>query len=288
MSTYFEFAARGRNAWWRYLLSPLVGLLLAGLILLVLGVGLTLMRLMPPNIATQILQPKYATVFFLGTAVTFAAFAAGLAIAAFFLHRKRPLDIIGQWRWDFFAWGLGIWLVVQTALTLIDVLIAPRGFAISASHGSATFALIALIGIMVQAFTEEFIFRGYVTQGLLLAFKKPLPAAIVSGLLFGSVHIANGVPQTLNAIVFGIVCALIAIRTGGIAITYGIHVVNNYFGAVVVISGNDVFKGSPGIITQATPQLVWWDLCVGIAALIGVTWLIFRRPYFSTAPAACG
>ena len=130
------------------------------------------MRLMPPNLATQILQPKYATVFFLGTAATFAALAAGLASAAFFLHRKRPLDIIGQWRWVFFAWGLGIWLAVQAALSLIDVLIAPHGFAISASHGSATFALIALIGIMVQAFTEEFHFPGLRDTGIAARIQK--------------------------------------------------------------------------------------------------------------------
>ncbi len=139
--------------------------------------------------------------------------------------------------------------------------------------------------ILVQTFGEEFIFRGYLTQGFLLALKKPLPAAIASGLLFGSVHIPNGIPQALNATVFGIVCALIAIRTGGIALTFGLHLANNYFGAVVVVSGADVFKGSPGIITQTTPQLIWWDLCIAVAALAGALWLIFRRPYFTSAPA---
>jgi len=84
----------------------------------------------------------------------------------------------------------------------------------------------------------------------------------------------------LNAVVFGIVCAMIAMRTGGLALTFGLHLANNYFGAVIVVSGNDVFRGSPGIITQTTPQLVWWDLCLGLLVLAGALWLIFRRPYF--------
>jgi membrane protease YdiL (CAAX protease family) len=123
------------------------------------------------------------------------------------------------------------------------------------------------------------------TQGLLLLLKKPLPAAIMSGLLFGSLHIANGIPQALNAIAFGIICALIAIRTGGIALTFGLHLANNYFGAVVVVSGSDVFKGSPGLITQTTPQLLWWDLFLAVVVLAAVPWLIFRQRYFSAAPA---
>ena len=91
--------------------------------------------------------------------------------------------------------------------------------------------------------------------------------------------------QALNAVVFGIVCAMIAMRTGGIALTCGLHLANNYFGAVIVVSGSDVFKGSPGIIVQTTPQLVWWDLCLAILVLLGALWLIYRRPYFAAVPA---
>jgi membrane protease YdiL (CAAX protease family) len=286
MDVYLNFASRGRNSWWRYPLCLVAAVLLAGVILLVLGVALTLMRLLPPDIARQIQQPKNVIPFFLGIAATFAALTAGLALAAMLIHRKRPRDLVGRWRWDFFAWGLGGWIIVQGALTLIDVLIAPHGFAVSANRGSASFAAIALVAILVQTFGEEYIFRGYLTQGFLLALRRPLPAAIASGLLFGSVHIPNGIPQALNATVFGIVCALIAIRTGGIALTFGLHLANNYFGAVVVVSGADVFKGSPGIITQTTPQLIWWDLCIAVAALMGALWLIFKRPYFTSAPAA--
>ena len=134
----------------------------------------------------------------------------------------------------------------------------------------------ALGGLLVQTFTEEFVFRGYLTQAILLALKKPLPAACISGLLFGAIHIPNGWPQALNAVCFGIVCALIAIRTGGIALTWGIHLANNYFGAVVVVSANDVFKGSPGLVIQNTPGLQWWDLGVSVLALAALPWLLSR------------
>jgi uncharacterized protein len=50
------------------------------------------------------------------------------------------------------------------------------------------------------------------------------------------------------------------------------------------VSGNDVFKGTPGIFTQVTPQLTWWDLILAVLALAVVLWLIFRQPYFAAEP----
>jgi len=286
METYLTFASRGRNDWWRYLLTPVLALVLTVLVGAALTLLLTLLHLLPSDIATQIQQPKDVTPFYVGVGFYFGLLAIGLAVAAMIVQRKHPGDIIGLWRWKFFFVGLAIWTAVQGGLALIDLMIAPRGFSITAGPGTAVLAVVALAGVAAQTFAEEFIFRGYLTQGILLALKRPLPTAIVSGLLFGSLHIPNGIPQALNAVLFGIVCALIAMRSGGIALTSGLHLANNYFGAVVVVSGSDVFKGSPGIVSQNTPQLIWWDLGLGAIALIGAVWLIFRRPYFSIAPAA--
>ena len=286
METYLAFAARGENAWWRYILVPLLGLLFTAVVLTALALVLMFAHLLPPGIAAEMKQPQHVLPFYLGIAASFGILTACLALAAYLVQGKRPSDIIGQWRTRLFLRGLVIWMGVQAVLAAIDFAIAPGGFSLSFGSGTALLVAASLAGILVQTFTEEFIFRGYVTQGLVLAIKKPLPAAIVSGLLFGALHIPNGLPQALNAVVFGIVCALIAIRTGGIALSFGLHQANNYFGAAIVVSGSDVFRGSPGLITQTTPQLIWWDLCLGILALVGMLWLIFRRPHFFAAPVA--
>lgn len=286
MDVYLAYASRGKNAWWRYLLCLVLACLVTTVMLMVIVVVLMLAHLLPSDLAAEVQHPETVTPFFLGIAASFGFLTIGLVLAMAVVHRKRPADVIGQWRWRFFAWGFGVWLVVQTVLALIDFLIAPRGFAFSAGPGTLSLAAVAFAAILIQTFSEEFIFRGYLTQGLLLLLKKPWPTAIVSGLLFGSLHIANGIPQALNASVFGIVCALIAIRTGGIALSFGLHLANNYFGAVVVVSGSDVFKGSPGLFTQTTPHLVWWDLFLAVMVLACVPWLIFRQRYFSAAPAA--
>ena len=137
-------------------------------------------------------------------------------------------------------------------------------------------AIWAFTGLAIQTFAEEFVFRGYVTQALLLASRRPAVAALFSGLLFGALHIPNGTPQAIWATCFGVVAALIAIRTGGLAFTYGLHLANNLFAGVIVVSTGDVFKGIPGVITQSTPQIMGWDVGVGVAAMLGALMLAYR------------
>ncbi len=130
----------------------------------------------------------------------------------------------------------------------------------------------------MQTFTEELIFRGWLTQGLLLWTRRPAVAAVIAGLLFGLLHIPNGLPQAAGATLFGVAMSLVAIRTGGIAFTWGLHLVNNLLGAVVVVSSGDVFAGAPGLFTQTTPQLMWWDAAVEGVVLIILTWWVLSRP----------
>jgi len=273
MDLYISYAERGRTAWWRYPLTAMVGLLFAMVALALLGVALAALHLLPPDLAQQMQASGNPWIFFTSVGVIFAVLGAGLAVAAMLVQRKYPRDIIGAWQWRLFLWGLLIWLAVQLILAGVDFAIAPSGFSL-AGHAPPLLAVWIFGAILIQTFTEEFLFRGFVTQAIVLILRKPLPAACVSGLVFGALHIPNGWPQAINAAWFGIVCAFVAIRTGGIALTSGIHLANNYFGAIGVVSGGDVFKGSPGLVIQNTPQLQWWDLGMAVVALAVLPWAL--------------
>lgn len=286
MDTYLEYARRGRNTWWRYLLTIMAALAITALVVVAVSAALVFGHLMPAEIATDLQKPTHPVVFFAGNGLSFAAIVAGFVVAMRLIQRKTVADVVGEWRWSRFAMGFIVWTACLVGLTLADAVIRPSGFRWTATAETPALAVAALFGLGVQTFAEEFVFRGYLTQGLLLATKRPLPAALLSGALFGALHIANGVPQCINATIFGVVAALIAIRTGGIAFTWGLHLINNLFGAVIVVSASDVFNGSPGLVTQTTPGLTWWDLALGLAALAVPVWLTMRRPRAAVVPAS--
>ena len=270
--TYLDYAARGRTTGWRYLTATILGIAVYVLLSAMALAALMAAGATPKALTDALTRPDNPLVFFPANGLVFGAILFGFIGAARLIQAKRFADIIGVWRWRSAALGAGLWFGVLIAGILVDYAISPSGFRITASSATGPLALAALFGLTIQTFTEEFIFRGYLTQALLLATRRPIIAALVSGALFGALHIPNGTPQALQATAFGVVTALIAIRTGGIAFGCGLHLVNNLFGAVIVVSADDVFKGAPGLLAQHTPRLMGWDVAFGVAALLLALW----------------
>ena len=270
MESFLDYARRGKHDWWRYLIATPAALLLATIGGVAIGLALLQTGVMTAETLQDALtSPAVPARFFAATGVTFALIMAAFAAMIALIHRKRPLDVLGRWSWKQYAIGVAVWAVVLVVLTLVDYALSPSSFSLDHGGKSLTIAGWMLAGLFVQTLAEEYIFRGYVTQGLLLAFKNPWVTAAVSGLVFGAVHIPNGLPQAVAATGLGAGLALIAIRTGGLAWGAGLHLINNLFGALIVVSATDVFNGSPAFIRQNSPQLMWWDtVAVWLAALL--------------------
>ena len=270
METFLDYARRGKHAWWRYLIATPAALVLSMLGGVAIGLTLLMTKVMTVEaLQAALTSPAVPARFFAATGVTFALIMAAFAAMIALIHRKRPLDVLGSWSWRHYVTGLVVWAVVLVVLTLVDYALSPSSF--SLDHGAKSLAIAGwmLAGLFVQTLAEEYIFRGYVTQGLLLALKSPWLTAAVSGLVFGAVHIPNGLPQAVAATGLGAGLAFIAIRTGGIAWGAGLHLINNLFGALIVVSATDVFNGSPAFIRQNSPHLMWWDTAaVWVAALL--------------------
>lgn len=283
MTAYLELARRGRTDWWRYVVTPIVAMFLWVAAIVFVYAPAFIVHLVPAGFGQLVTDPAHPAYFYGFAGAIFGVLLATFALAARSIHGKRFMDIVGSWRWRQFAAGAGLWLLLCAAGAAIDFLVRPSGFRVTLGPQTLTLALIATPALAIQTFSEEFIFRGYATQALALLFKRPLAAAAASAIVFALLHIPNGGPEAANALVFGFITALIVMRTTNLAFTYGIHLVNNLFGAVVVVSASDVLHGSPGVFTQATPELLWLDVAASAVAFV-VVWLWVSRK----APDAAG
>src|SRR5579864_291897 len=188
MLTFLEYARRGKTSWWRYPIACALALLIAIVLGVVLLVGLMLTHAAPRDLASELLSPSHPVVFFGANGVVFAVTLAGFVAAIALMHGKRFGDVVGRWRWRLFLGGAAFWAAAQVLLLLIDFALAPKGFRLSQTGATAAAVAAAFLGLTVQTFAEEFVFRGYLTQALLLATRQPLAASVLSGLLFGAVH----------------------------------------------------------------------------------------------------
>jgi membrane protease YdiL (CAAX protease family) len=281
MTIFTDNAARGRTAWWRYPLVVVLSLLAWIAAMAVVAIGLLVLGLPPATLSRDLMSPVQPLAFYLANGVLFGVILLAFIGFIRLIHAKGFGDVVGPWRWRLVLIGAGLWFAVETLGALADLMFAPHAFRLTLSRDTGVLALSAFVGLGAQTFAEEYVFRGYLTQALWLAVRRPWVAAVLSGLLFGALHIPNGWPQAANAVVFGVATAVLAMRTGGIAFTFGLHLCNNLFGAVVVVSGSDVFKGSPGLFTETAPQLAGLDVALVAVALLALLWLTGERSPFA-------
>jgi hypothetical protein len=125
---YLTYTNQGKNEYWRYSQTILVGLAAAIVAARLVSIVLAVFELMPADIALQLNWPKDPWLFFGAIAVLFAFVCGGIAGAAKLIQHKCPLDIIGCWRLSLYRWGLALWIMVQALLAAITFAIAPSGF----------------------------------------------------------------------------------------------------------------------------------------------------------------
>ena len=236
----------------------------------------------PAKLTSALQDPAQPVYFFSMIGFSFVTLLIGFILGGRLFHKKSVADYTGRWKWPHFALGLWVWAVVLGIDAGLGYLISPTGFQLNKAPFVPEIVGLIFVSLAVHTFTEEFVFRGYITQALLRLFRQPVPTAIISGLIFGAFHIPNGWIQAGSATILGIGLALIAIKTGNLAFGYGIHLINNLSGAVIVVSGRDVFKGAPGLVIQNTPNLDVLDIGVVSVALVLILLVLFRPNRSST------
>ncbi len=117
-------------------------------------------------------------------------------------------------------------------------------------------------GWMIQGFSEEFAFRGFMMMSA-GTYKKPWTAVIFSALMFGAAHIGNSgstVSGVLNVALFGVIMSLYMLRTDSIWGPAALHSVwnwaqGNFFG--LKVSGMDV--GASFLHFEQTDTAAWMN-----------------------------
>jgi membrane protease YdiL (CAAX protease family) len=274
---FLAFARRGKPGGWRYPVVLLVGLIL-WIVLGVVGLiaGLAATGNFKPEVLKDLTDPRQTGPYFTLIGITFGALLIGIWAASRLIQGKQFGDIVGRWRWGLVAKGLGLWFGVVALNILADFLLRPQGFSLSPDLHAPLFVLWVAPALAVQTFAEEFVFRGIVTQGLVRAFRRPWLVCLLSGLVFGSAHIPNGAASAVSATLLGMVLAFLAIETGGLSLGWGLHLINNLFAGIVVVSSSDVFKGGHALLYQNTPGLDGFDLAFTAAGLLVAVWVLRR------------
>ena len=167
-----------------------------------------------------------------------------------FFHQRSWKEVINgtnRVRWSRFFFGMLVWGLISLVLFAIGYFTEPELIKFRFEPLNFFILLvISLIFVPIQASSEEFLFRGYLTQGVASWTKSRWWALIIPSILFGLLHSDNPEIKEYGFLVMmphyifpGLLFGLMTILDDGIELAMGVHTINNLFGATLV-----TYKGS--------------------------------------------
>ena len=143
---------------------------------------------------------------------------------------------------------------------------------------------IAIFLLPIQTSCEELLFRSYILQGIKLRTKKNSIAVLISGIMFGAIHIGNpeiakiGYHIIVYYMLVGVFLALISLFDNGIELALGYHAANNVFAALMITNNWQAFQTDAVFMDISDPGM-GLDTIFGILFILPLVFFIFYKKY---------
>jgi membrane protease YdiL (CAAX protease family) len=176
----------------------------------------------PPavNIAATIVQDGA----FIAAAVLFANRAGRVVPAQFGIVRTRLAPALGWMTLAYIAYiALG-----QLWAQLVDMPAQDKlPDSLGADESTAALVAVCVIVTVLAPIAEEMFFRGYFF-GALRNWRGPWPAALLTGAVFGGIHVGSADPVFLVPLaILGVALCIVRSRTGSLLPCIALHAINN-------------------------------------------------------------
>ena len=292
---FIEQAYKAKTDWWRYL----IGMIIVFIAWQIIG-GLPLMAAiiieMGPEIFTmtdtddmmQVLQVLDSNVAFFLLLLMFAVGLGGLFLVLRQLHQQPLIEATTSRKkvdWGRFFFGFGIIAVFTVVATIIDYNLRPDDFVWNFDLVPfIILAVIAVIMVPLQTSFEEYLFRGYLMQGLgIMAGNKWFPL-IITSVLFGSLHLWNPEVEKLGYIIMfyyigtGLLLGIMTLMDEGMELALGFHFGNNLIGALLITADWTAFQTN-SILKDVSEPTAGFDIVLPVLIVYPIFLFIMARTY---------
>jgi membrane protease YdiL (CAAX protease family) len=217
-------------------------------------------------------------------------FVVGLFVAILFvryLHQRSFSETVNgtnKIRWKRIFIGFGVWFALMLLYLAVSYIIDPNNFVFQFNlQAFIPLFFIALFLIPLQTTFEEFLFRGYLAQGIGVWTKNRWLVVVIPAILFGLLHFSNtevstyGFWETMpQYILFGLIFGFFAVLDDGIELAIGIHAANNIFLSLFVTAEASSLK-TPAIFYQQTMNVEIETISLLVMGLLAM--FLFAKIY---------
>ncbi|OBX24895.1 hypothetical protein LX77_00133 [Gelidibacter algens] len=290
-------AFKGLHDWWRYVVGLIIAIIgvfvfsiphaLGILFKTMQGGTIDQSKMNDPNYIMQLFESNVNLVFIL------LPFAGGLLFlfgAVKFLHKQSITSLTTSrpkidWKrvWViFFFWG-----ILSSSLVLLDYYMSPEDYVFNFKlQPFLILSVIAIILVPLQTSFEEYLFRGYLMQGLGVITRYKWIPLVVTSVVFGMLHIANPEVDKLGPIIMvyyigtGLFLGIMTLMDEGLELSLGFHAANNLFTALLVTADWTAFQTHSIFKDLSDPQVAeFMDIFMPVFVMFPIILLILSKMY---------
>ncbi|MDG1394834.1 MAG: CPBP family intramembrane metalloprotease [Flavobacteriaceae bacterium] len=291
---YIKQAFNIKHDWWLYLIGVLIIVIAVtlgqipytvALIAKAVEAGMDLSKL-DMNEMMELLESNLNLFLML---LSFAVGLAGVFFVAKFLHKQSIKSLTtsrSKIDWKRFWFSFLFWGIISSGMVLVDYLMSPDNYVYNFKLVPfLTLAVIAIVLVPLQTSFEEYLFRGYLMQGLGVLCKNKWVPLVVTSVSFGLLHIANPEIEKLGYILLvhyigtGFFLGIITLMDEGMELALGFHAANNLFTALLVTADWTAFQTNSILRDISDPDIGSVEIFASVLIIYPILIYIFAKVY---------
>ncbi|MFD0988793.1 CPBP family intramembrane glutamic endopeptidase [Mariniflexile jejuense] len=222
--------------------------------------------------------------------LSFAIGLVGLLVVVKYLHKQSITSLTTSRKkidWKRFWFIFFVWGIVSSGFVLVDYVMSPADYVYNFKLiPFLILCVIAIIFVPLQTSFEEYLFRGYLMQGLGVVFKNKWMPLITTSLVFGLLHIANPEVDKLGYVIMiyyigtGLFLGIMTLMDEGMELSLGFHAANNLFTALLVTADWTAFQTHSILKDMSDPsEMALGEIFVPVFVVFPVLLFILSKIY---------
>jgi membrane protease YdiL (CAAX protease family) len=230
-----------------------------------------------------------------GVNVTFIALVGPLALACLLLLlwvkvvHQQSITCLTTSRpkidWSRVFLSFSVWAGI-TIVSVVGMYLAfPENFEFNFNpQAFFPFLIIAIALVPLQTSFEEYLFRGYLMQGIGVMTKSKVFPLVLTSVVFGLMHIANpevgklGMTIMIYYIGTGFFLGIMTLMDEGLELALGFHAANNLIGALLITSDWSAFQ-THSIFKDVSEPSAGFDIIMPVLVFFPLLLILFSKVY---------
>jgi len=222
--------------------------------------------------------------------LSFAVGLVGLILVAKFLHKESFIQLTtsrSKIDWKRFWFIFILWGIVSSSFVLIDYYFSPENYVINFKPiPFIILCVIAILFVPLQTSFEEYLFRGYLMQGIGVIVKNKWTPLLITSFAFGLLHISNPEVDKLGNVILiyyigtGLFLGIMTLMDEGMELSLGFHAANNLFTALLVTADWTAFQTHSILKDMSDPtEAGFVDIFMPVFIVFPIILLILSKKY---------